>query len=179
MEENDPTISPYYITAALSLPERRLRTLKFGEAFAILDPFGDIPGEQGAPEGVYLSDTRVLSRWQLTIAGARPLLLGSAVRNDNAFLVCDLTNPDLLAGQKVILPREHLYLRRVGLLAGDGYVERLVARNFGREPLEIMLRYVFEADFADLLARGEGAPGDDHVDLVRPVDDHLARRRAH
>ncbi len=156
MEADDLTISPYYITAAMSLPERQLRTLKFGEAFAILDPFGDIPGELGAPEGIYLHDTRVLSRWQLQVAGARPLLLGSAVRNDNAFLVCNLTNPDLLAGQKIILPREHLHLRRIGLLAEEGYVERLEVRNFGREPLEIMLQYVFAADFADLFeVRGE------------------------
>ena len=84
------------------------------------------------------------------------LLLGSAVRNDNAFLVCNLTNPDLLAGQKIILPREHLHLRRIGLLAEEGYVERLEVRNFGREPLEIMLQYVFAADFADLFeVRGE------------------------
>ncbi|HEX6011596.1 MAG TPA: amylo-alpha-1,6-glucosidase [Geminicoccaceae bacterium] len=159
MEADDRATAPHYITAAISLPERRLRTLKFGDAFAVLDPFGDIPGEPGAPEGIYLCDTRVLSRWQLQVAGARPLLLGSAVRNDNAFLVCDLTNPDLLAGERIILPREHLHLRRVGLLAEDGYVERLVIRNFGREPLEIALHYLFAADFVDLFeVRGEQRP---------------------
>jgi glycogen debranching enzyme len=156
MEADEPRTSPHYITAASSLPERQLRTLKSGDAFAVLDPFGDIPGETGAPEGIYLHNTRVLSRWQLQLAGARPLLLGSAVRNDNAFLVCDLTNPDLLMGQRVALPREHLHLRRVGLLAEDGYVERLVVRNFGREPVEIRLLYLFAADFADLFeVRGE------------------------
>jgi glycogen debranching enzyme len=159
MEADDRATAPHYITAATSLPERRLRTLKFGDAFAVLDPFGDIPGEPGAPEGIYLCDTRVLSRWQLQVAGGRPLLLGSAVRNDNAFLVCDLTNPDLLTGERILLAREHLHLRRVGLLAENGYAERLVIRNFGREPLEIALQYVFAADFADLFeVRGERRP---------------------
>ena len=54
------------------------------------------------------------------------------------------------------LAREHLHLRRIGLLAEEGYVERLEVRNFGREPLEVLLRYVFAADFADLFeVRGE------------------------
>ena len=114
--------SPFHIVSAKSLPERRPRTLKLGDAFAVLDPFGDIPGEEGAPEGVYRRDTRLLSTWCLLIAGTRPLLLGSAVRNDNAFLSCDLTNADLHGpDDKVALPRESLYLRRVGVLGDEGY----------------------------------------------------------
>lgn len=155
----DEAASPHHIAAATSLPERRLRMLKAGDAFAILDPFGDIPGDAGAPEGIYLHDTRLLSAWRLRVAGARPLLLGSAVRNDNAFLACELTNPDLLADGRIVLPREHLHLRRIGLLAEEGYVERLVVRNFGREPIEIGIEYAFEADFRDLFeVRGERRP---------------------
>src|SRR4051794_1230037 len=151
------SVSPFYIVTAKSLPERRLRPLKLGDASAVLAPFGDIPGEEGAPEGVYRRDTRLLSTWCLLIAGARPLLLGSAVRNDNAFLSCDLTNADL-HGQdgKVELPRESLYLRRVGVLGDEGYAERLVLRNFGRRPVVIAVEYRFAADFADLFeVRGQ------------------------
>ena len=149
--------SPFHIVSAKSLPERRLRTLKLGDAFAVLDPFGDIPGEEGAPEGVYRRDTRLLSTWCLLIAGTRPLLLGSAVRNDNAFLSCDLTNADLHGpDDKVGLPRESLYLRRVGVLGDEGYAERLVLRNFGRQPVVIAVEYRFAADFADLFeVRGQ------------------------
>ena len=54
------------------------------------------------------------------------------------------------------MPREHLHLKRVGLLADHAYVERLVVRNYGREPVEITLVYRFAADFADLFeVRGE------------------------
>src|SRR5689334_12714791 len=149
--------SPFSIVAAQSLPERRLRTLKLGDAFAVLDPFGDIPGEGDAPEGVYRCDTRLLSDWRLLIAGTRPLLLGSAVRNDNAFLSCDLTNPDLHDGEgKVALPRESLHLRRVGVLGDEGYAERLVLRNFGHQRVAIAVEHRFAADFADLFeVRGQ------------------------
>ena len=152
----DEGTPPFYIATALSLPERRLRTLKFGGAFAVLDPFGDIPGEPGAPEGIYVEDTRVLSRWQLRLAGGRPLLLGSAVRNDNAFLSCDLANPDLTVDGRVVVPRDCLHLRRIGLLGEEGYVERLAVRNHGEVALELDLAYLFAADFRDLFeVRGE------------------------
>jgi glycogen debranching enzyme len=58
-----------------------------------------------------------------------------------------------------VLAREHLYLQRIGLLAAGGYVERLVVRNYGREPLDIVVEYLFGADFADLFeVRGEQRP---------------------
>ncbi|MEK0082373.1 glycogen debranching N-terminal domain-containing protein [Benzoatithermus flavus] len=154
-----PATPPHYIASAKSLPERRLRTLKHADAFAILDPFGDIPGDEGAPEGLYVKDTRVLSCWRLEVAGARPLLLGSAVRNDNAFLSCDLTNPDLVANGEVVVPRDNLHLRRIGLLEEGGYAERLVIENHGMGPVELELDYRFAADFADMFeVRGESRP---------------------
>ena len=129
MEADDPTISPYYITAAMSPPERQLRTLKFGEAFATRS-VRRYPGRAG--HRGYLS-SRYLCPLPLAAAGGggAALLLGSAVRNDNAFLVCNLTQPRPARGPEDHLPREHLHLRRIGL-AEEGYVERLEVRNFGR-----------------------------------------------
>jgi glycogen debranching enzyme len=150
---------PFYIASAKSLPERRLRTLKHADAFAILDPFGDIPGDEGAPEGLYGRDTRLLSRWRLEIGGARPLLLGSAVRNDNAFLACDLTNTDLVADGQVVVPRDSIHLQRIGLLEAAGYAERLVIHHHGMDRIELELDYLFAADFVDLFeVRGERRP---------------------
>jgi glycogen debranching enzyme len=155
-----PATPPHYIASTKSLPERGLRTLKHGDAFAILDPFGDIPGDEGAPEGLYVQDTRVLSLWRLEIGGARPLLLGSAVRNDNAFLSCDLTNPDLMSADgQVAVQRDSLHFRRIGLLEPGGYAERLVVENHGLAPVELALDWRFAADFADMFeVRGERRP---------------------
>ena len=85
----------FAITATTSLQERRTRTLKHGDTFAVFDPNGDLRPEDGGAEGLYHRDTRYLSRLELTFGTARPMLLSSTLRDDNAALICDLTNPDL------------------------------------------------------------------------------------
>ncbi|MFY0079961.1 glycogen debranching N-terminal domain-containing protein, partial [Acinetobacter baumannii] len=78
-----------------SLQERQPRTLKHGDTFAVFDHNGDALAGPGSPEGLYHRDTRYLSHLYLTTGGARPMLLSSTLRDDNAALTCDLTNPDL------------------------------------------------------------------------------------
>ena len=53
----------------------------------------------GGAQGVYYRDTRHLSHFTLAIDRAPPLLLSSSLRDDNATLTCDLTNPDLHDGE--------------------------------------------------------------------------------
>ena len=71
--------SEYEIEPQGSLVDRPLRNLKHGDAFAVLDSFGDIGATPDTPEGLFYRDTRFLSRFELRIEGKRPLLLGSAV----------------------------------------------------------------------------------------------------
>ena len=86
----------FYIPATSSLLERRPRTLKHDDTFAMFDHYGDIFAGERTPEGLFHDDTRFLSRYQLTLNGRRPLLLGSSVQDDNALLSVDLTNPDII-----------------------------------------------------------------------------------
>src|ERR1700750_329083 len=79
----------HHVEAQTSLVGRELRTLKEGDAFAVLDNYGDIGLVPDSPEGLFYRDTRYLSRFQLTIEGTRPLLLGSAIQDDNAALTVD------------------------------------------------------------------------------------------
>jgi glycogen debranching enzyme len=72
--ENVPV---FYIPATTSLQERRPRTLKHGETFAVFDHNGDIVQGPGSPEGLFNADTRHLSLCTLTLGGRRPLLLSS------------------------------------------------------------------------------------------------------
>src|SRR3546814_12139438 len=97
-------IAQFSIPAATSLQERRPRTLKHGDTFAVFDHNGDAISGPGSPEGVFHRDNRHLSHLYLTIAGARPLLLSSTLRDDNAMLTCDLTHPALVdaGGRKVL-----------------------------------------------------------------------------
>jgi hypothetical protein len=94
----------FYIAATQAVGRPR-RTLKEGDTFAVLDNYGDIAATPGAPNGLFYQDTRYLSHLELLINENRPLLLGSNIHDDNSALFVDLTNPDFILGQHVVLER--------------------------------------------------------------------------
>jgi glycogen debranching enzyme len=141
----------YSVPATASLPERRPRTLKHGDAFGVFDHLGDATPGPGSPEGLFYRDTRHLSRLSLTLNGERPILLSSNVRGDNATLVCDLTNPDLIDEQgATTLQHDLIHLRRSRFLWRGASYERLLVRNYDVQPQRIVLATHFAADFADI-----------------------------
>jgi glycogen debranching enzyme len=141
----------FFIPAATSLQERRTRTLKHGDSFGVFDPNGDSVAGPGSPEGLYHRDTRHLSHFLITIDGQRPMLLSSTLRDDNAMLTCDLTNPDLYdATGGLALEHDLVHLRRMRFLWQAACHERLAVRHFGSAPQRLRLGLSFAADFADL-----------------------------
>src|SRR5271166_2597100 len=86
---------PFAISAEASLQDVRPLTLKQGDSFCVFDNSGDALSYPGSAQGLYYRDTRHLSHFSVMIDGARPLLLSSTLRDDDATLTCDLTNPDL------------------------------------------------------------------------------------
>src|SRR5258708_5278886 len=79
----------FYIPATSSILERRPRTLKHGNSFAVFDHYGDVIEAPRSPEGLYHEDMRHLSRLELLIEGKKPLLLSSTLHDDNSTLVVD------------------------------------------------------------------------------------------
>jgi glycogen debranching enzyme len=174
----DEVPAPQFAIAVTdTLQQRRTRTLKHGDTFAVIDHRGDIGGEPGNPEGLYHRDTRILSQFQLLLEEARPLLLSSMTQDDNAAFIADLSNPDLLVDGKIALRRENVHLNRIKFIWNGACYERLSVRNFGDRPIHLRLTYRFTSDFADLFevrgehrtARGEGhsALESDHGVLLR------------
>ena len=150
-----PTMQ-YAIAVSESLQQRRTRTLKHGDTFAVFDHRGDMGGEPGNPEGLYYRDTRMLSQFQLLLEEARPLLLSSMTQDDNAVFTADLSNPDLMVEGKIALRRETVHVNRIRFVWSGACYERVVVRNFSDRPLYLRLTYRFASDFADLFeVRGE------------------------
>jgi glycogen debranching enzyme len=144
-------IAQFFVPAAASLQERRPRTLKHGDTFGLFDHNGDAIAAPGSPEGLFHLDTRYLSGLQLTIEGRRPLLLSSTLRDDNATLTCDLTNPDIFDENGALLVAHDLiHIRRTRLLWNAACFERLAVRNFDDQDRRIQIELSFGADFADL-----------------------------
>ncbi|MBV9539424.1 MAG: amylo-alpha-1,6-glucosidase, partial [Acidisphaera sp.] len=168
---------PYGIGATESLQERRPRTLKHGDTFAMFDASGNIPAGRRIPEGVYHRDTRYLSQFEMRVGNAVPMLLSSTMRDDNATLTCDLTTPDMTSVDGGLIEHNLIHIRRTKFVYNGACFERIAIRNFGERPQRVSLDFRFAADFADLFEirgrprerRGELHPtcvGEDFVSLT-------------
>ncbi|MDH2310753.1 amylo-alpha-1,6-glucosidase [Methylobacterium brachiatum] len=150
-QDADDVLPTYHIEAHTSLVERPLRALKFGEAFGVLDSYGDI-GVQPGPEGLYFQDTRYLSRLELTVEGQRPLMLSSVMQDDNGALSVDMTTPDIRldAHDETSIPRETIAIERTKFLFRGACYDRIGLRSFDSKHRRLRIAVTFDADYRDL-----------------------------
>jgi glycogen debranching enzyme len=181
----------FYIRAQSSLADDRTRVLLHGDTFAIFDRYGDIHPVGFGQQGLFQKDTRYLSRLELRISHLRPLLLSSAVREDNIVLAVDLTNPDMELPTGRSLARGTLHIFRTKFLSDASCFERIVIHNYGEEPVDLDLNLSLGADFCDIFeVRGQqrqrrGAPLPTEVETAsitfsyRGLDNIIRRTRVH
>ncbi len=154
-EDKPATASAYTVGATSLLSERRLHALKHGDMFGVFDTSGNILHGPGSADGIYFLDTRHLSSLSLTLGGMQPILLSSTLRENNATLSCDLTNPDLALDGGETMAHDVLQLRRSRFLWKSACYERMLLRNFDVVTRQVSIEIDFGADFADLFeARG-------------------------
>lgn len=180
-------LAEHALDAHPSLVERPLRTLKAGDAFAVLDSYGDLGITPDTSEGLFCNDTRHLSRLQLFFEGKRPLLLSSVIQDDNASLTVDLANPEIVRNDgTTIIPRDAIAIERTKFLWNSVCYERVGLRNFDRVPHDFKISLSFAADFRDLFeVRGMKRAHRGEVDvlmssqiarfLYRGLDDRVRR----
>jgi glycogen debranching enzyme len=166
--ENHSTDAQHILVHADRAAER-IRSLKYGETFAVFNHNGDMRPARLGEEGLYLDGTRFLSTFMLYLDGFRPLILGSTVRDDNDQLIVTLTNPDLFEEGELTLPANSLHLsKRVFLLDAVCYVEIRV-ENYSTQRVDPVLTLSVSADFKDIYeVRGmaRGKHGQVHEPLV-------------
>jgi glycogen debranching enzyme len=144
-----PGEAPFYIPATGS-PSRPRRTLKHNDTFAVFDSHGDIGASGGGPDGLFDCDTRYLSHLELMINGTQPLLLGSAIKDDNLNYYVDLTNPDIYADDRIALLKDTVHITRTIYLCDGSLRERIALTNHGAEEVPLTLSLTFASDFADI-----------------------------
>ena len=140
----------FSVSAPVSLQERRYRTMKSGDTFAVFDHAGDILSGLGGTDGLYHQDTRYLSRFDLTLGDARPLLLSSALADDNLMLTSDLSNASGMDLGASTLDQGLIHVQRSTFVSDGSCHGRLSARSFAFSPCRVRLELRFDADFADL-----------------------------
>ena len=141
---------PFYIRTGSPLTDERGLILKESDTFIVLDRHGEIRPVTFGGEGLYHEGTRYLSRLALRFAGQRPMLLGGAIRRDNAGIAVDLTNPDLIENGAIVVPRGTLHLSRLLVLSGGVLHDRIRLRNFGLARVQVRIDIAFDADFLDI-----------------------------
>ena len=155
-EEEPPE---FYIPATRNLHDGRVRTLKSGDGFALLDRHGDATVASDGVLGLYWRDMRHLSRFELEVDGWRPLLLSSNLQAAQAMLAVDLTNPDILSLGQLELQRDTIHILRSLFLDAGLCHQRVLVRSFSERPQRLALTFRFDADFADLFeVRGMARP---------------------
>ena len=114
-----------------------------GDTFVVSDRRGDIAGSPDQPHGLFHQDTRILSRWRLTVDGNLPRVLST-------------DDVDYFSVQFFLAPPHgtvyddasfSIFRKRA---VGDGFHEDLTVINHTSETLELELFLEVGADFADL-----------------------------
>jgi glycogen debranching enzyme len=122
-------------------------TLVEGSSFCICNTTGDVTGV--GPLGVFFRDTRILSRWDLTVDGEPPEPLAVMTADPyRATFLGRLPRRTGMTDINLLVERE----RRVG----NGLREDLLIRNPGAEASACTVAITVEADFADLFEVKEG-----------------------
>src|SRR5438045_6364897 len=140
----------FYIRSSSARVDVRTRVLKQGDMFAVFDRFGDVETFGSGELGLYYQDTRFLSRLTLRLGKDRPLLLSSTIREDNAVMAVDATNPDAWRDGEIVIPRGTVHLFRSKILWEKTCHERLRIHNYGRAAVDVSFSIEFDADFADI-----------------------------
>ncbi len=146
-------------------------TLVDGSTFCIGEANGDIRPDGAG--GLFVRDTRVLSRWQLTVDGATPTVLSTLRGDPFAATHVSRVIPARGRGEASTL----LVVRR--RYVGGGMREDITIRNLAPAPVRCELRLVADADFADLFEVKEGRALPVRATVRRKADGvvHLSRRR--
>src|SRR5688572_5417192 len=110
--------------------------LKEGETFVVANRQGDI---EGGADGHFHNDTRMLSRFRLSLGDTSPVLLSSYVTRDNVFFVAHMTNRLLPPLGGTSTGEGLVYIKRVRFLHEDRMYERFKLLNYGSEPAHVPL----------------------------------------
>jgi glycogen debranching enzyme len=114
-----------------------------GNTFVVSDRRGDMEATPTDNHGLFMNDTRYLSRWILTINDARPAVL--SVDDQQYFrMQCFLA---LTSGTVYVDSQLSVQRQRA---VDKGFHETLTLTNHSRKPVDLEVRLQAAADFADL-----------------------------
>jgi glycogen debranching enzyme len=114
-----------------------------GSTFVVSDRRGDLEASPTDTHGLFLEDTRFLSRWILTVSGIRPKTLSV---DDQAYYKVQFFEA-VTTG--TVYVDSHLSVLRKRCVSG-GFEETIEIENHGKDPADVEVKLEVGSDFADL-----------------------------
>jgi glycogen debranching enzyme len=133
-------------------------TLVDESTFTISGRIGDMMA--GTAQGLFVRDTRILSRFEVLLNGDRPQPLAAVVEEPFSATFVARTTPRAGRDSSSVMVFRSRHV-------GQGMREDITLRNFGDEPTFCSLEVFFDSDFADLFAVKEGRGGDPDALVTR------------
>jgi glycogen debranching enzyme len=144
-------------------------TLIEGSSFCLSEASGDIT--TGSSQGLFLRDTRVLSRWELRLDGdpVEPLTVLTEETYRGVFIGRAMPRAGL--ADSTLLVERHRFI-------GAGMREDIVVRNLGQETAAFAMVLHVDADFGDLFEVKQGHVESRGEHAIQHTDHelHLTRR---
>ncbi|HSA06460.1 MAG TPA: glycogen debranching N-terminal domain-containing protein, partial [Candidatus Gastranaerophilales bacterium] len=126
------------------------RTIKHNNIFLVTNEEGNILGGSLSGYGLYLGDTRFLSKFEIRINDSYPLLLSSSTETGDSSIIigtnlkiADHFNPE------EFIPQETIQIKREGIICG-AYFKTITIANYNLFKVGIKLELFFDADFLDI-----------------------------
>ncbi len=114
-----------------------------GSTFVVSDRRGDLDATPTENHGLFLEDTRFLSKWILTVGGIRPKTLSV---DEQAYFKVQFFEA-VTTG--TVYVDSHLSVTRQRHVT-TGFEERIEIKNHAKEPIDLEVKLEVAADFADL-----------------------------
>jgi len=114
-----------------------------GSTFVVSDRRGDLDATPTENHGLFLEDTRFLSRWVLTVGGIRPKTLSV---DEQAYFKVQFFEA-VTTG--TVYVDSHLSVIRRRSVSG-GFQETIELENHGKDPVDLEIKLDVASDFADL-----------------------------
>lgn len=137
----------YHIGSDIVFVDDRVRVLNHFDTFGIFDRWGDIHPHAKRLHGIYHQGTRFINKLELLINGQKPLLLSSAIKDNNQVLSVDLTNP---AFEDCGLVENTIHISRSQFVRNGVFFEELRFNNYGPVPCAVNVTLSFGSDFKDI-----------------------------
>src|SRR5436190_16182691 len=114
-----------------------------GSTFVVSDRRGDLDANPIDNHGLFLEDTRFLSRWVLTVGGIRPKTLSV---DEQAYFKVQFFEA-VTTGTVYVDSHLSVIRRRC---VSNGFEETIEIENHGKDPIDLDVKLEAGADFADL-----------------------------